>query len=365
MVILVSCVIDQNLDLRNSVQYRGTLNGIDYLLEMDQTFGTKLSMPKHRFIGNTQQLNVAELLTPKDTIAYHSEAENGDKRMSEFEICFRNDKLLSVDYYAQGSGFVFARVLFESNVLNKDEVNKNVDTYIGFATDVVSNYILILRYLTSSNVLTPFDKFSSPGHRIYAALDDPFAKLDDCPQLSPTCNNIVFPVRDESEPYFICSDDVNIEDFIYEGRSISVEDQLLLEAKTLAFNNSSFDTAIVLIESSFELFAARYLKEKCAEKRISKLAAPSGKHRRCSFARVIDRSNIETLLSNVALQVLGYALNNGDAYSCWINNCKKVRNGIVHRGEIGHSLNDVKLAFQAAIEFERDILSHVDDEASS
>ncbi len=365
MVILVSCIIDQNLDLRDSVQYRGLLNGTEYLLEMDQTFGTKLSMPKNYFVGNTQKLNVSELLSPKDTTGYRSKAKNGDKRTGEFEICFRNDELLSLDYYAQGSGFVFARVIFESNVMNKEEVNKNVNEYISFATNVVSNYILVLRYLTSSNVLKPFDRFSSPGHRIYAALDDPFAKLDDCPQLTSTCNNIVFPVRDESEPYFICPDNINIEDFIYEGKTISVENQLLLEAKTLAFNNSSFDTAIVLIESSFELFAARYLKEKCADKKISKLAAPSGKHRRCSYARVIDRSNIETLLSNVALQVLGYALNNSDAYSCWSNNCKKVRNGIVHRGEIGHSLNDVKLAFQATIEFEREILSYAEGEVSS
>ena len=244
-------------------------------------------------------------------------------------------------------------------------MNKNVNAYISFATNVVSNYILVLRYLTSSNVLKPFDRFSSPGHRIYAALDNPFAKLDDCPQLTSTCNNIVFPVRDESEPYFICPDNINIEDFIYEGKTISVEDQLLLEAKTLAFNNSSFDTAIVLIESSFELFAARYLKDKCADKQIAKLTSPSEKPRRCSYARVIDHSNIETLLNNVALQVLGYVLNNSDAYSRWTNNCKKVRNRIVHRGEIGHSLNDVKLAFQATADFKQEIVLRGEDEAGS
>lgn len=37
--------------------------------------------------------------------------------------------------------------------MNKEEVNKNVNAYISFATNVVSNYILVLRYLTSSNVL--------------------------------------------------------------------------------------------------------------------------------------------------------------------------------------------------------------------
>ena len=365
MVILVSCIIDQNLDLRDSVQYRGLLNGTEYLLELDQTFGTKLNMPKNYFVGNTQNLNVSELFSPNGTTGYRSKAKNGDKRMGEFEICFRNDKLLSLDYYAQGSGFVFARVIFESNVTNKEEVNKNVNAYISFATNVVSNYILVLRYLTSSNVLKPFDRFSSPGHRIYAALDNPFAKLDDCPQLTSTFNNIVFPVRDESEPYFICPDNINIEDFIYEGKTISVEDQLLLEAKTLAYNNSSFDTAIVLIESSFELFAARYLKDKCADKQITKLTSPSGKPRKCSYARVIDHSNIETLLNNVALQVLGYDLNNSDAYSRWTNNCKKVRNRIVHRGEIGHSLNDVKLAFQATADFKQEIVLRGEDEAGS
>lgn len=340
------------------------MNGTEYLLELDQTFGTKLNMPKNYFVGNTQNLNVSELLSPNGTTGYRSKAKNGDKRMGEFEICFRNDKLLSLDYYAQGSGFVFARVIFESNVMNKEEVNKNVNAYISFATNVVSNYILVLRYLTSSNVLKPFDRFSSPGHRVYAALDDPIAKLDDCPQLTSTCNNIIFPVRDESEPYFICPDGINIEDFIYEGKTISVEDQLLLEAKTLAFNNSSFDTAIVLIESSFELFVARYLKEKCADRGIVKLTSPSGKPRRYSYARVIDHSNIEKLLSNVALQVLGRTLNNGNAYSYWVNNCKKVRNGIVHRGEIGHSLNDFKLAFQATAEFKQEIVLHGDDEVS-
>lgn len=110
MVILVSCIIDQNLDLRDSVQYRGLLNGTEYLLELDQTFGTKLNMPKNYFVGNTQNLNVSELLSPNGTIGYRSKAKNGDKRMGEFEVCFRNDKLLSLDYYAQGSGFVFARV---------------------------------------------------------------------------------------------------------------------------------------------------------------------------------------------------------------------------------------------------------------
>lgn len=84
MVILVSCIIDQNLDLRDSVQYRGLLNGTEYLLELDQTFGTKLNMPKNYFVGNTQNLNVSELLSPNGTIGYRSKAKNGDKRMGEF-----------------------------------------------------------------------------------------------------------------------------------------------------------------------------------------------------------------------------------------------------------------------------------------
>lgn len=243
------------------------------MLQLDQTFGTKLNLPSSQVVGEVGSLNIPDLLTSKDTVSYGSQASNGDPRMSTVEIRFRDDDLLSVDYYSQSSGFVFARVLFESNDSNRDEVCDKSDDYIAFATSVISNYIQMLRLLTISNILVPFDKFSSPGHRIYASLDDPSAHLDDCPQFSVACNEIVFPVRDEAEPYFVRPEGIDINSFICEGRTISVADQLLLEAKTLAFNNSSYDAAIVLIESSFELFVADVLKRTCEAKNILKLVS--------------------------------------------------------------------------------------------
>ena len=46
MVILVATVIDQNLDLREPTQYHGYIDGREYLLELDQTFGTKVDYTK-------------------------------------------------------------------------------------------------------------------------------------------------------------------------------------------------------------------------------------------------------------------------------------------------------------------------------
>ena len=355
MVVLVSNVIDQNLDIRGSVQYRGRLDGIEYLLQLDQTFGTKLNLPSKRVVGEVRTLNISDLFEAKDTVAYRSRASNGDPRMSDVEIRFRDDDLLSVDYYAQSSGFVFARVLFESNDSNRDEVSDKADKYIAFATKVISNYIQVLRLLTSTNALVPFDGFSSPGHRIYASLDNPSAHLDDCPHLSVACNEIEFPIRDKDEPYFIRPDDTDIDTFISEGRNIAVEDQLLLEAKTLAFHNSSCDTAIVLIESSFELFVARVLKRVCEAKNISKLVSRGKNNRKRPYDRLIDESNIERLLSDVATQVIGGALNGGHAYDNWSHDCKSVRNGIIHRGKLGHSMQDARKAFDSMMAFREEI----------
>lgn len=51
MVILVATVIDQNLDLREPTQYHGYIDGHEYLLELDQTFGTKVDYTKNLIIG--------------------------------------------------------------------------------------------------------------------------------------------------------------------------------------------------------------------------------------------------------------------------------------------------------------------------
>lgn len=275
--------------------------------------------------------------------------------MNNVEVCFRDDNLLSIDYYAQNLGFVFARVLFESDDSNRSEVSDNADAYIAFATEVVSNYIQALRLLTGSNVLVPFDRYSSPGHRIYASLDDPSAHLDDYPRLSVACNEIELPVRDKEEPYFICPEEVDIDGFIRDGRVVSVENQLLLEAKTLAFHNSLFDTSIVLIESSFELFVGRILKQACEAKGISKLVACGKKRRNRPYDRLIEETNIELLLSGVAPQIIGCRLNEGRAYNDWNLNCKRVRNGIIHRGKVGHSMQDAKRAFESMIAFREEI----------
>lgn len=119
MVILVATVIDQNLDLREQTQYHGYIDGREYLLELDQTFGTKVDYTKNYIIGQIGSFNPEEELPSGNSVGYRSKSEGNDPRSQTIEVRYRDDNILSTDFYGRSSGYVHARVIFEDIADNK------------------------------------------------------------------------------------------------------------------------------------------------------------------------------------------------------------------------------------------------------
>lgn len=317
MVILVATVIDQNLDLREQTQYHGYIDGREYLLELDQTFGTKVDYTKNYIIGQIGSFNPEEELPSGNSVGYRSKSEGNDPRSQTIEVRYRDDNILSTDFYGRSSGYVHAHVIFEDIADNKKVVCEKSKDYTEFADKVLDHYLRVIRYLTNTNAVSPFDRRSIPGYRIYAALDNPTAHLLERPTLSSCLNTIEPRFKSQNEPYFICWKHEEIEAFLDSGQNIPIDMQLLLEAKSLAFDHFSYDMAIVLIETSFEVFLANHLKNSCAQKNIKRLRKPGKNSRNVDCTKAIDESNVNVLLTTYAKQIYGIKLNEGNEYAYW------------------------------------------------
>lgn len=86
MVILVATVIDQNLDLREPTRYHGYIDGREYLLELDQTFGTKVDYTKNLIIGQIGKFDPEKELPPGNSVGYRSKSERDDPRAQTIEV---------------------------------------------------------------------------------------------------------------------------------------------------------------------------------------------------------------------------------------------------------------------------------------
>lgn len=359
MVILVATVIDQNLDLREPTQYHGCIDGREYLLELDQTFGTKVDYAKNLIIGQIGKFNPEEELPPGSTVGYRSKSKEDDPRAQTIEVRYREDNILSTDFYGRSSGYVHARVIFEDIAENKGAVCEKSKDYTEFADKVLDHYLQVIRYLTNTNAVSPYDRRSIPGYRIYAALDDPTARLLESPTLSSCLNTVEPRFKSQNEPYFICWNHEEIDKFLDNGQNIPIDMQLLLEAKSLAFDHSSYDMAIILIETSFEVFLATHLKNSFAKKNIKRLKKPGKNIRNVDYAKAIDESNVNVLLTTYEKQIYGIKLNEGNEYAYWKSRCLEVRNSIIHRGAIGHKASDAEDCFNSMTHYRNYLVGYV------
>lgn len=361
MVIMVSNLIPQNLDLKEEVQLQGCYEGVEYLLELTQFFGSTLYLPKTRIAGHVAQLDMSSIISADGdkTTAYRTVSTVDDCRCPQIELQFRDDSIGTIDYYAQDGGYVHARVIFDDlKVRSKGSAQEKIGEYVDFASAVIANYLLALRYLSNANILKPYSKDLSPANRIYAAVDDPGAKLFDFPSLECISDHINLPKQDDVEPYFIRMRDYGVGDFLYSGRAVPIADQLLLEAKNLAFNARSYDAAIVLIQSSFELYVTLKMKTDCESADIRKLKTAEDSEM-VNYRKAIERASVSKLLGFIAEQIYGEALNSGKEYEEWRCMCYKKRNCIAHRGCLNSNLRDVRNAFEAMSRYREHLDSRI------
>lgn len=246
----------------------------------------------------------------------------------------------------------------DPKVRSKGSAQEKIGEYVDFASAVIANYLLVLRYLSNANILKPYSKDLSPANRIYAAVDDPGAKLFDCPSLECISNYVNLPKQDDVEPYFIRMRDYGVGDFLYSGRTVPIADQLLLEAKNLAFNAQSYDAAIVLIQSSFELHVTLKMKTDCESAGIRKLKTAEDSEM-VNYRKAIERASVSKLLGFIAEQIYGEALNSGKEYEEWRCMCYKKRNSIAHRGCLNSNLCDVRNAFEAMSRYREHLDSRI------
>lgn len=90
MVIMVSNLIPQNLDLKEEVQLQGCYEGVEYLLELTQFFGSTLYLPKTRIAGHVAQLDMSSIISADGdkTTAYRTVSTVSDRRCLKLSCNF-------------------------------------------------------------------------------------------------------------------------------------------------------------------------------------------------------------------------------------------------------------------------------------
>lgn len=136
-------------------------------------------------------------------------------------------------------------------------------------------------------------------------------------------------------------------------KDLDLHVSLLLEAKEMSHSYGRHNLAIVLLETSFEVFLQTRLMSHCQQREIRELEL-SGTPRPISDA-LADGGLRSDLLRNFPEQISGVNLRTAGSYDGWLKNTYRPRNQIVHAGERGYGEDDAEEAFEAARDFSEEI----------
>lgn len=137
-----------------------------------------------------------------------------------------------------------------------------------------------------------------------------------------------------------------------------VHDRLLLDAKEQSFVRNEHDLAIVIAETAFETFLQARLIHWCAANGKTTLKVGRGKGERdLPYQEAIEGASVSTNLDFVE-EFSGQKIKGGAEYGNWHKYAYTARNGIVHLGMRGATMEDAGKAFTAVVTF-IDFINHV------